>query len=996
MQNPILIALALTAFAFPTSAATSIRNAEIWPDDNGVHINAHGGCVIHHGGRYWWYGEHKVSGDAGNRAHGVAVHVYSSVDLVNWRDEGAALSCSTDPKSEIGEDCIIERPKVVFCSKTGKFVMYFHHELKGLGYTAAHVGIAVADRPQGPFAFVRSKRPNAGALPQGFDPSVLDDAAKREAESYADLKNPWDPAIHPKLAKFPYVFYGMVKGGQMSQDQTLFVDDDGKAYHVYASEYDATLHVSELTDDYLDMTGRYWRIAVNDFTEAPAICKHGGWYYLIGSGCTGWAPNKARLYRAKCITGPWERLGNPCQGVNAVTGQGSDLTWGGQSNYILKVPGRDLYIAMFDIWRPKDAIDGRYVWLPIDFSGETPVVRWQTEWRPDVAAKGIGAECGSVRLKGYVGERLDAMIERHVIGTDIAYITAPFLEKTERRNWWQTEFWGKFMHSAVPYIGYSGSERLKKSVAEGVERILSSQEPCGYIGNYPDELRCGKGWDVWGMKYTMMGLMHDYDMTHETRVLDAAKRLCDYVIGELGPKGRRGCELWETGNWSGYASSSILEPVMWLYKRTKEQKYLDFATYIVKGATEPETGPRLLDLALKGISVADRNGYGSKPEADGRYVMKYNRWKAYEMMSCYQGFIEYYEVTGRKDLYEAALAAANDIAKEEINLAGGCTSSEAWFHGARKQHLPYYRLQETCVTTTWMRLCEKFLDLTGDPIWADRLEQSFYNIYLASLKADGSCFAAYTPLSGSRYYGHHHCYMHTNCCNANGARGFLCFLREFFRADGKAMTFNFYGSALAKTTLPNGQTAAFDMYSTYPRGDSVRIVSHTENVGKLPLRLRLPAWCGAKTVVKLNGQPLPGVKAGGYFAIENEWKLGDIVEIAFDMPVVVHKYDHNLAFTRGPVLLARDSRFNDGDLTEPFRYGFKDGQVVPAFTPVRSPSDDIWMAFSAALPIGLHTENPEGELPETVTFCDYASAGNTWNRDNYYRTWFQDQYGPRD
>jgi len=608
------------------------------------------------------------------------------------------------------------------------------------------------------------------------------------------------------------------------------------------------------------------------------------------------------------------------------------------------------------------------------------------------AAPNAMENIGNVTLKGYLGDRLDAMIERHVIGTDVDYITAPFMEKTERKRWWQTEFWGKYMHSAMPYLAYTGSERLKASVDRGVARILASQEPNGYIGNYPDELRCGEGWDVWGMKYTMMGLMHYYDGTKDRKALDGARRVCDYVIGELGPNGKRGRELWETGNWCGFASSSILEPVMWLYNRTQDKKYLDFATFLVKGMTEPESGPRLLDLALKGISVADRNGYGNKAETHGGYVMKHNRWKAYEMMSCYQGFIEYYEATGRKDLLDAAVATGKDIIKEEINLAGGCACSEAWFHGARKQHLPYLRLQETCVTTTWMRFCEKLLDITGDTAWADQLERTFYNAYLGAMKADGAEFAGYTPLTGNRYHGQHHCYMHTDCCTANGPRGFLCFLKQLFRTKGDAAEFNFYASALVKGTLANGRKVAFDMYSLYPRGDFARIVSHTEKAGVVPLRLRIPAW-SANAVVKLNGRKLDGVKAGGYFTVAHEWVLGDIVEIQFDMPVVAHTIGHNVAFTRGPVLLARDSRLDNGDQTQVFRRGIKDGQVMPTFAAVRSPCDDIWMAFSATLQMGSHHENPEGRYPETVFFCDYASAGNTWARDNYYRTWFPIEYG---
>ena len=342
------------------------------------------------------------------------------------------------------------------------------------------------------------------------------------------------------------------------------------------------------------------------------------------------------------------------------------------------------------------------------------------------------------------------------------------------------------------------------------------------------------------------------------------------------------------------------------------------------------------------------------------------------------------------DILKAVVMTAEDIVKEEVNLAGGCASSEAWFHGAKKQHLPYIHLQETCVTTTWMRFCEKLLEVTDDPKWADQIERTFYNAYLGALRSDGGEFAAYTPLTGNRWHGMNHCFMHTDCCTANGPRGFLCFLKELFTTRGDIATFNFYSSALVKGDLSGGRKIAFDMYSLYPRTDYVRIVSHT--TGTVPVRLRIPSW-SARTEVKLNGKALDGVRAGSYFMIERDWKLGDIVEIKFDMPVVAHALDHHVAFTRGPVLLARDSRFADGDMTEPFRQGIKNGQTMPTFTPVRTPSDDIWMAFSATLPIGSHTENPEASNPSTVFFCDYASAGNTWTRANFYRTWLPVEYG---
>src|SRR5208283_5986670 len=131
-----------------TSAAAekAFRPGELWPDNNGVPINAHGGGMLVHGETYYWFGQHMVEGDAGNYAQ-VGVHVYSSKDLYNWKDEGIALRVSEDPKSEITKGCILERPKVIYNRKTGKFVMWFHLELKGKGYGAARSGVAVADQP---------------------------------------------------------------------------------------------------------------------------------------------------------------------------------------------------------------------------------------------------------------------------------------------------------------------------------------------------------------------------------------------------------------------------------------------------------------------------------------------------------------------------------------------------------------------------------------------------------------------------------------------------------------------------------------------------------------------------------------------------------------------------------------------------------------------------------------------------------------------------------
>ena len=319
---------------------------------------------MEYAGKYYLYGEHKVYGDAGNRAH-VGVHMYSSTDLETWKDEGIALKVSNEPGSDIEDGCILERPKILFCENTGKFVMYFHLELKGKGYLAARTGIAVADKPVGPYKFVRSLRPNAKTWPADLPEELRNNETLAK---YTEAEQPWGGK-----AKLWGVHFG---AGQMSRDMTLYKDKDGTAYHIFASEDNSTLHIAELTSDYLDYTGRWWRMAEKDWTEAPAICRKGGWYYLIGSGCTGWRPNAARYYRARSITGPWERIGNPVSGVNPNNKLGPELTWGGQSNYILEtVDGRT--IAMFDIWKAKNQIDSRLVWLNVQFEGDTISIPWR-------------------------------------------------------------------------------------------------------------------------------------------------------------------------------------------------------------------------------------------------------------------------------------------------------------------------------------------------------------------------------------------------------------------------------------------------------------------------------------------------------------------------------------------------------------------------------------------------------------------------------------------
>lgn len=357
--------------AVEAQALDEIRPGQEWPDRKGEHINAHGGGLLFHEGKYYWYGENRP---ARGFTTEVGVEVYSSSDLMNWEDEGVALAVSDEAGHDIERGCIMERPKVVRNPKTGKFVMLFHLELKGQGYAAARVGFAESDSPVGPFRFIRSLRPNAGKWPVDFSRRDIRKAKKLKEADYKEWWTPeWREAIREGL-----LLARDVPGGQMSRDMTVYVDDDGKAYHIYSAEENLTLNIAELADDYLDYTGRYVRVAPGGQNEAPAIFKRDGVYWMITSGCTGWAPNEARMFKATSLWGPWEQLPSPFVGKDA------KKSFHTQGTYIFKVEGtEDGFVFMADRWNPRSLKNSRHIWLSIDFEADgTPVIRWVDGWSP--------------------------------------------------------------------------------------------------------------------------------------------------------------------------------------------------------------------------------------------------------------------------------------------------------------------------------------------------------------------------------------------------------------------------------------------------------------------------------------------------------------------------------------------------------------------------------------------------------------------------------------
>jgi DUF1680 family protein len=574
-------------------------------------------------------------------------------------------------------------------------------------------------------------------------------------------------------------------------------------------------------------------------------------------------------------------------------------------------------------------------------------------------------------VSGYLGDKINLVIKERIKTMDVEALVEPFRHKNET-HLWQSEFWGKWILSAIASYEYNHDPEMLSIIQKAVKGILETQMPSGYIGNYADSAQLHE-WDIWGRKYTLLGLLSYYDITGDKVVLKSACRLADNLLSQVGP-GK--VNIVSTGNYRGMPSCSILEPMVYLYKRTGDKKYLDFSKYIVE-QWETSGGPKLISSALAGIAVSKRFPH---PSVWWSYE---NGQKAYEMMSCYEGLLELFRITGDSEYLKAVKLAVGNIIENEINIAGSGTAFECFYNGAKYQTEPTYHTMETCVTMTWMKLCFNLLKLTEDPIYADQIEKSTYNALMASLKGDGSQIAKYSPLGGIRQAGEEQCGMQINCCNANGPRAFMMLPRYAVMGLENGVVINLYGKIKSSVPVNTNNQVTIDQISDYPASDNIELDINPARSESFTISLRIPEW-SMNTTLKVNGTIITEVTPGSYKKITRKWDKGDKIELKFDLTGRLITQNGYQAILRGPVVLARDTRFSDGSVYESAVVKDKDGKVELLNSTAKTAN--IWLTFTAPLILGTDLEG-DFRNPKQVSFCDFASAGNTWGEDSRYRVW---------
>lgn len=334
----------LCFFSFSFSFLVSAESFNIYGNEkldvSRNDINAHGGGVIYSKGVYYWYGEYR------DGALTQKVSLYKSTNMKDWSYCGIILDVSKKHP-----DFNIERPKIIYNKKSKKFVMWFHQEIKN-NFNIASAGVAQSSTINGPFTLLKTFRPNANA--KSFNLIERSDGSEDEK-------------------KANNIYLRDFTKGQMFRDMSLFVDDDERAYVIYTSEDNYTLHISLLNDDYTNVTDKYIRVMIGKKSEAPTLFKRKGLYYIIASGLHGYAPTITKLAISNSIFGKWKEFPTPFKSERLDMVRNSFYS---QTSFVFKIPGKDKYLYMADRWKRGALNKSTYIWLPITWKDSMPEIYW--------------------------------------------------------------------------------------------------------------------------------------------------------------------------------------------------------------------------------------------------------------------------------------------------------------------------------------------------------------------------------------------------------------------------------------------------------------------------------------------------------------------------------------------------------------------------------------------------------------------------------------------
>ena len=490
-----------------------------------------------------------------------------------------------------------------------------------------------------------------------------------------------------------------------------------------------------------------------------------------------------------------------------------------------------------------------------------------------------------VQLAGWLGSRIEANEKNRLVKIDPARLLEGYKQRPGRQTW-DGEHVGKWLHAATLAWVNTGDPKLRAKLDEAVAELCQCQLEDGYLGTYTSDKRWTE-WDVWAHKYNLIGLITYMRYTGNMAPLPTCRRMADLLCKTFGDQPGQRDLLTAGAQHVGMASTSVLEPMVLLYRLTGEARYLDFCKYILRAWEQPN-GPHIVSRLLAGKGV---NEVGNG--------------KAYEMLSCLNGALELYRTTGDRQLLVACQNAWQDIVDHRLYLTGAASYRERFHDDFDLPNVA--NVGETCVTTTWIQFNAQLLRLTGEARFAEQLERVVLNQLFGAQKPDGSAWGYYVQMEGKKPYsstfdGH--------CCLSSGPRGVALVPTFAASVDAEGVVVNLYDVGTAKLKLRNGKAVVLTTETIYPSDGRIRIGVESESAESFALKVRVPAWC-RESSMKLNGQPVEAkIGDDGYAAIKRAWARGDKVELNFELEPRVIVGDHlnkgKIAAMYGPLVLAAD------------------------------------------------------------------------------------------
>ena len=594
------------------------------------------------------------------------------------------------------------------------------------------------------------------------------------------------------------------------------------------------------------------------------------------------------------------------------------------------------------------------------------------------------SKVGENKVGGYVGKIIDFTVKKQLLNAeDWALFVEQFRARLDsENNGWRGEYWGKLMRGASLTYRITKNEKLYAVLVETVKDMLSTQDKLGRFSSYTVETEL-VAWDMWARKYVMLGMLYFLEIckskTLKKRIINALKRHANYIVKHVGD-GKKQKGIFDTSwNVGGMNSCSILEPFVKLYVLTGEQKYFDFSTYLVNSGLCLDAN--LIELCLE----------------KKLYPYQFPQTKAYEMMSCFEGLLEYYKVTEEPKYLLAIENFVDMVVETDYTIIGGSGCKHEYFdHSTLTQTEPPVQdvMQETCVTVTFIKLCAKLLATTGNAKYAGYIEKSGLNALYGAVNNENQTMRrthARTwdgegkmhmvtllkpfPFDSYSYTWHHRrgfrvggCQVMQGgasygCCVCIGAAGTAIMGLYAVMTGTDGVYVNLYNDCRFKTER-FGERISVDVYANPYRSNKGAKINVNGKGQDFALALRVPVWTEKFTVL-VNGEEAQGEVKDGYLMLRRVWNK-DRVEIKLKAPVKTSVLNKKIAFTQGPIVLTRDCRF--GDIEAPVSVSARKGKPVRAKL-IKNEAFDSNVAYEITTKDG------------KITLCDYAQAGKNFDDD---------------